>query len=262
MSANTLVIIDPQYSFCHPQGELFVPGADADMERVANFIEGNISLLDEIIITKDNHPRFHIGFPSFWTSKSGMSPMPFSILSLTYDEKSILDQNGNEFYPELCGDYEILLVKRYLKTVGKHIVWPYHCLQNTIGNSIVEPINSALYLWEKIHKKPPIILCKGEKPLVEEYSIVQPEDKTHDPNWYFLSNLKKSKTVFWSGEALSHCVKKSIIDSYHACSDSNKNWFLIKDTSSPVTGFEKEAEELIKFCVNNNINFTDHTLKL
>ena len=33
-----LLIIDPQISFCDPDGELFVPGADEDMKRLATMI--------------------------------------------------------------------------------------------------------------------------------------------------------------------------------------------------------------------------------
>ena len=34
-----LLVIDPQNDFCHPDGSLFVPGADDDVERLAAFVE-------------------------------------------------------------------------------------------------------------------------------------------------------------------------------------------------------------------------------
>ena len=268
---NTLVIIDPEYSFCDPKGELFVPGADEDMKRTAEFLARNVASINEVIVTKDNHPRYHIGFPSFWHNRAGLEPMPFSVLSLM-DDDTICDQDGNEFFPiqSLGGEYTSSIIKRYLKTVKKHIIWPFHCVEHTIGSTIVESINESLYLWEKIHNKKPVILNKGENQLVEEYSIVQPEDKVHDPNWFFLGLIKKSKTVYWAGEALSHCVKKSLMDCYnfnyknapkHSPS-IDCNWFLLKDRSSPVSGFNKEVQELIDFCVSNEINFTESKLTL
>ena len=165
-------------------------------------------------------------------------------------------------------DYQLQLIQKYLKTVKKHTIWPYHCVQNTIGNTIVEPINEALYLWEKIHRKKPIVLNKGELDLVEEYSIVQAENKCSDPNWFFLNLIKQSKIVYWAGEALSHCVNKSVRDTFNFhfvngpqhSPQLDFNWFLIRDCSSPVAGYEKETEEFIGFCAANGINFTDSQL--
>jgi nicotinamidase-related amidase len=34
-----LVVIDPQYDFCDPNGSLFVPEADNDMKRLAVMVE-------------------------------------------------------------------------------------------------------------------------------------------------------------------------------------------------------------------------------
>lgn len=261
---NTLVIIDPQYSFCHPQGELFVPGAVEDTERLSNFIKLNISSINRIVVTKDNHPKVHIGFPSFWVNGSGLHPTVFSNLSLKEDK--ILDDDGNEFFPTFPELYPISTVKKYLNTVKNHTIWPYHCLQNTVGNTIVDCINDALYEWERFQRKKPLILNKGENPLYEEYSIAQPEDKILDPNWDFLSviNSTNSPNVYWAGEALSHCVKKSVMDSYEILSRIKGvgNWILVKDTSSCVPGYEREANDFVRFCVEKNIGFTTSEVKI
>lgn len=43
-----LAIIDPQNDFCAPEGALFVPGASADMERLAQMIRIHKEKLDHI----------------------------------------------------------------------------------------------------------------------------------------------------------------------------------------------------------------------
>lgn len=54
---NKLLIIDPQNDFCDvPGAALPVPGATADLLRLANFIPRIEHILDSITITFDTHP--------------------------------------------------------------------------------------------------------------------------------------------------------------------------------------------------------------
>ena len=61
-----LFCIDIQRDFCEPPGNgggaLFVPGADQDMDRLANFISRCASKLDDIDVTLDSHHPVHIQF--------------------------------------------------------------------------------------------------------------------------------------------------------------------------------------------------------
>ena len=88
-----LLIIDPQNDFCdlpenyraldaatgeRPQSALPVPGAHADMQRLARFIRASIPQLDQITVTLDSHHRLHIAHPGFWQTGSGAAVPPFT----------------------------------------------------------------------------------------------------------------------------------------------------------------------------------------
>ena len=58
-----LLIIDPQNDFCDPSGALYVPGADKDMDNVADFILAKKDKLDDIHATLDSHHFIDIAHP-------------------------------------------------------------------------------------------------------------------------------------------------------------------------------------------------------
>ena len=75
-----LLIIDPQNDFCDlppayvPSGEtpaLPVPGAHADMQRVAQLIERGGAAWSGISVTLDSHHRIDVAHPAFWKTGSG-----------------------------------------------------------------------------------------------------------------------------------------------------------------------------------------------
>lgn len=58
---KTLVIVDFQNDFCHPQGSMYVKGAEMAEEIIVNKIYDD-KFIDQIIITKDWHPADHCSF--------------------------------------------------------------------------------------------------------------------------------------------------------------------------------------------------------
>lgn len=52
------LLINPQNDFAHPDGHLFVPGADKDSERLAEMLKRHKSKISDIHITLDSH---HLG---------------------------------------------------------------------------------------------------------------------------------------------------------------------------------------------------------
>ena len=88
-----LLIIDPQNDFCDlpasylpadPLGAgtlmpaLPVPGAHADMLRVAQLVAAGGDGLTGISVTLDTHHRIDIAHPAFWTDGSGGAVAPFT----------------------------------------------------------------------------------------------------------------------------------------------------------------------------------------
>ena len=62
-----LVIIDPQNDFMDsPQSALPVAGANADMDRLAEFIRTNGKKLEDIHVTLDSHQVVDIAHPAWW----------------------------------------------------------------------------------------------------------------------------------------------------------------------------------------------------
>ena len=85
-----LLIIDPQNDFCDlpasacPEGQapsLPVPGADADLQRLAGFVDAMAGRLQAITVTLDAHHRLDIAHPGFWRRGDGGQVAPFTPIS-------------------------------------------------------------------------------------------------------------------------------------------------------------------------------------
>src|SRR6185437_11277693 len=90
MSTIHLMIIDPQNDFCdigvneqppHPlrpnervAPALPVTGADADMKRLAHWLNDNSGRIAQIHVTLDSHQPFDIAHPTFWRDANGNHP--------------------------------------------------------------------------------------------------------------------------------------------------------------------------------------------
>ena len=67
-----LLIIDPQNDFMDlPDSALPVPGAVADMDRLAAFIRRAGKKIDDIHVTLDSHRLIDIAHPTFWRDADG-----------------------------------------------------------------------------------------------------------------------------------------------------------------------------------------------
>ena len=72
-----LLIMDPQNDFCSPRGSFFVPGADEDNHRLADFILDKKEEIDQIIVTLDSHYVIDISHPSFWINQNKLTKNKF-----------------------------------------------------------------------------------------------------------------------------------------------------------------------------------------
>ena len=72
MNSLRLLVIDPQNDFMDIDGAaLPVPGAGADMGRLAGFIDTLQAQIDDIVVTLDSHPGVGIERTTFWSTGSG-----------------------------------------------------------------------------------------------------------------------------------------------------------------------------------------------
>lgn len=262
-----LLGIDPQYDFCDVPEKfqvkqvnivdnseeliapaLPVPGAWEDSIRLAKFLRKAGHLIDEISITLDTHQLFDIAHPDFWLSDTNEKPAPFTEIS--HDE--VKNGKWRAVHPQFQ-DHALEYTKN-LEDNGsfKLMIWPAHCLVGTAGHNVIQPIAKELQSWEQKYKSRVIYIAKGHNPLTEHYGPFKAEiplaqDPTTTLNLNLIQNFESADLVLLTGQALSHCVgegMQQLIDNFGE--ESIKKLVLLRDTTSPVAGFESIAEDMLE----------------
>jgi nicotinamidase/pyrazinamidase len=243
-----LLIIDPQYDFCHPEGALFVNGADADMKRVSDMVDRISADLSAIHVTLDCHHFIDIAHPVFWRDASGKHPEPFTIISRSDVENGVwtstdpsMRQHTIEYVAKLeeNGRYQLC-------------IWPPHCLTGSVGGTVVKPLHDALLEWEYKKGKPVDYVTKGSNIMTEHYSaliaeVPEESDPSTQLNLHLIQILKDADRILIAGEALSHCIANTIRDIADYLGEKNVSKFvLLEDCSSNVEGFERYGEAFMK----------------
>lgn len=254
-----LVIIDPQNGFCHPNEPMFVEGADRDILRLANFIETKGDRLDTIFVSRDKHNRHrsgvipHISQAAYWADEETGYPPPL-YTKLTLQGTKIIGSDGRFYLPVrpiyTRNHYAGIGAVEYLFAIKKKnhelVIWPDHCENGTFSEEIAEPLKLALDRWEKRNNKTYRTLVKGECPFVEFLSafkadVVDPFDPRTKLNESVIDDLSFADEVLWSGQALSHCLRRSIEDAFEAIKGI-PNWTILRDTTSIIKGYEEDVE--------------------
>jgi len=243
-----LLLIDPQFDFADPAGALSVPGADADMQRVADMIVRLGSKLEDIHVTLDQHHLLDVAHPLMWRDKDGNPPDPFTIITA----KDIEEGNWTPVRPSFTR--KMIEYAKGLEFSGRYplCIWPPHCMIGTPGACIVEPIREALDLWVK--DSPAIIdfVSKGSNIWTEHYSGVKaevpdPGDPSTQLNTRLIQTLEDADEVLIAGEAGSHCLANTVLDIANGFSDDSyiAKFVLLTDGTSPVPGFESLQDDFI-----------------
>lgn len=237
---NALVIIDAQNDFCTPEGALFVPGAEKDMQRLVSFIE-NGDDLDQILFTMDNHQIFDISHPTFWKNVNGETPPPFTQVTLS-------DINQNKWRPETEEDR----VKKYiheLESQGEytHTIWPEHCIAGSWGAALTQPIEKAINKWAK-NGKTFTPIYKGLNNMTEHFgalraNIPDTEDSSTLLNKTVIDSLAQFDTIYIAGEAKSHCVANTL-KQFMEETDLIERFIILENCMSDVPGFENFAQPI------------------
>lgn len=236
-----LLIIDPQNDFCDlPPAALPVSGANADLQRLAQLISRHGEQLDGITVTLDSHHRYDIAHPAFWRGPRGESPLHTPI--------SLDDVDSGRWLP---ADPSLLAEVRAYLLQSSLYVWPPHCLVGSWGHNIQQNLNEALQQWECQRQRVMQLLFKGLNPLTEHFSAFEADvPRADDPATCFdrstLTPLLAADRVLIGGEALSHCVASSVRSLLrHLGTDFARKIILLEDCSSPVPGFEAQAQDFV-----------------
>lgn len=245
-----LFIIDPQNDFAKANGNLFVAGADKDMERLASMIQSNIKQIKTITVTLDSHNDVHIAHPVFSVDANGNHTTPFTAIT----HADVVNGKFRGFRPEwtpILLDYTAALEK-----AGKYtlLVWPPHCLIGTPGHCVVDELNAAFRVWTSTKGRNVDFVTKGSNPFTEHYGAVMAEvERNDDPGTKLNQNLVTmlqntgDDDILIAGEALSHCVANTIrqvADQFTP--DQIKKFVLLTDACSNVTGFEALGDAFVK----------------
>jgi len=230
---TALLIIDPQNDFAHPDGALYVPGAEEDMSRLAQYIEREGENLSDIWVTLDTHPVHDISHPSFWKNKQGEFAAPFTAISAEEIK------NGDwvaQFAPEKALKYV-----EALEAQGEfpHFIWPHHCIDGSWGGAIQATLQAALNAWTKKTGKNYHTARKGTYAFSEHFGIFQAQipDPTHPEtqlNRDLMDKLGAYDRLVVGGEARSHCVATSVKQILDNDETLTKKMVLLEDCMSDV----------------------------
>ena len=264
-----LVIVDPQNDFCDlPGAALPIPGANADMKRLAAFINRVGCKLKAIHVTLDSHHLIDIAHPAWWMDQNGQKPNPFTIISVADIEASIWTVRNPAFRSRT------LQYARDLESTPDHYkicVWPPHCLIGTWGHNVHAGLNDALQKWSEEEDAIVDYMMKGTNPWTEHYGVLMaevpdPNDPSTGLNTAFLNRLAEADIVLLAGEASSHCVLKTVkqiagnIGVQHL-----KKFHLLRDCMSPVPAlpggpdFPKIAEAFLQDMKSQGMSITTST---
>jgi nicotinamidase/pyrazinamidase len=240
-----LLIIDPQWDFCNPgtalddpdRGALYVPGAEADMSRLAGVVRRYGDKVDKIHVTLDSHYLIDVAHPGMWRDSRGNHPKPFTLIT----SQDIKDGKWVPVFVQLrtqLTDYAAAL-----EAGGKYllIIWPPHCLIGSKGGMVMPDLMQALIEWQLKHSQNVDFVSKGSNPLTEHYSGIKaevpiPSDPSTQLNVRLIETLKQTEEFLFAGEALSHCLKSTGDDIADGFGDDSylKKMVLLTDATSPV----------------------------
>jgi nicotinamidase/pyrazinamidase len=240
-----LLIIDPQNDFCDIAGAaLPVPGANADMQRLAAFMNSARARLTDVIITLDSHASVGIERTTFWATGDGKQVQPFTQISEQ-------DVREGRFRPrDTSRKQEVTEYLHALERGGRYqlMVWPVHCVLGTWGHNIHSEVADEVARWEEHAQRSAFRVLKGMNPMTEQYSAIQAEvpsatDPQTQTNDQLLTRARPSDgMLFVAGEAASHCVAATLEHMFEdMSSEQRRRVVVLRDCMSPVAGFEQSA---------------------
>ncbi len=251
---SRLLLIDPQNDFCDlpppATPALPVPGAHADMLRVAHLISELSPCLERIAITMDFHHRIDIAHPPFWRKRDGGAVAPFTQITA----RAVRD---GEFVPHDPALRErVLLYLDALEARGRYtlMVWPIHCEIGTWGNNVHDAVASAGHAWEQQVGRNIDFFLKGENPWTEHYSAAMAEVPLDDDpgtqlNQALITWANEARTLIVAGEASSHCVRATVEHLLEHMApptpEQASRVVLLTDCMSAVPGFQAQARDFL-----------------
>lgn len=240
---TAFLIIDTQFDFCHPDGALFVPGAEQDVERMADLIRKHAHQIDHIVVTLDTHHVLDIAHPLFWRDATGKHPDPFTQITAA-------DVDAGRWIPRFSADKARSYIHA-LEADGQfsHLIWPEHCLVGSRGAALHDTLLVAIREWSQQRDLDYVAVQKGLYPLTEHFGIFRAQ--VPDPavpetqlDTALIADLSRFDTVYLMGEAKSHCVANSIRQLLDVAPELAAKVVVVADCMSDVAGLGYLADSI------------------
>ena len=250
-----LLAVDVQNTFCIPEFELFVAGRSGtgavdDNRRLCEFVYRNLGEITQIFPSLDTHHAMQI-FHAIWlVDADGNHPAPYTLVSA----EDVADGRWrvNIAVAETLGidpgyaERHLAHYTRALAEGGKYdlTVWPYHAMLGGIGHALVSAFEEAVFFHGVARYSNPEFQVKGNNPLTEHYSMLEPEvtegpdgDPLGSRNTALVAKLLTFDAVVVAGQAKSHCLAWTIDDllaDERAGERLAERTYLLEDCTSPV----------------------------
>jgi nicotinamidase/pyrazinamidase len=249
-----LLLIDPQFDFCNPQGALYVPGAEEDVTRIAQLINNHGDKIDQLIITLDTHQVLDISHPGFWTDSEGILPAPFTLITAA-------DVDNQQWIPRFNPAY----VRNYLHELDnqgqyQHVIWPEHCLVGTKGAALDEAIASAALRWVHNRGQNYKAIMKGLHPFTEHFGAFRAQIPVKgapetDLNTPLIASLMSFDKILLAGEARSHCIASSLSQLMQYAPELVAKLIVLTDCMSDVAGLGHLADPILQKALADGVQF-------
>jgi nicotinamidase-related amidase len=251
-----LLIIDNQYTFAHPKGELFVAGrsgdgAVQDSRRLTEFVYRNLAAISGIHCTLDTHRAYAIFHPTFMVDEKGNHPGPFTLIKV--DDVRDGKWTASEFMASALG-VNLVAAQRHLLHYCEQLakkgrydltIWPFHGILGGPGHAIVSGLEEACFYHAIARGAQTGFEVKGTNPWTENYSVLGPEVLTRadgrplaQRNAEFIGQLLRYDLLIIAGQAKSHCVAWTIEDLLGDIVQQDpalaQKVYLLEDCTSPV----------------------------
>jgi nicotinamidase/pyrazinamidase len=255
MKTTVFLIIDAQYDFCHPDGALYVPGAEQDVQRIAHLLRQHAHQITEVVVTLDTHHVLNIAHPGFWQDEAGNPPAPFTPISAA-------EVNAGRWVPRFEADYAIDYVQK-LEAQGEfqHFIWPEHCLIGTRGAALDDTVADALLAWVHQTGRDYEAVIKGVHPFAEHFGVFKAQVPVSSSpktklNTALIELLERYDRVLLAGEARSHCVATSLRQILRYAPKLVPKVVVLTDCMSDVAGLGYLADAIYEEARQRGVQFS------
>lgn len=212
-----LILVDVQYDFVAPDGNLCVPGAPQDLQRTVEFIYRNAESISSIFASLDTHNQYQIFYPSWWAYEDTLEhPSAWTMLSLNSNGEAV-DQTGRRVRALIDPVWSLKTYIPALKASSAKdlMLWPYHCMEGTPGRCLMPSLSESLAYYSAARISQVNYIAKGTCPRTEHFGIwgaevPDPRDPSTSTNTAILDLVGKHDLVYIAGQAKSHCVLETM----------------------------------------------------